>query len=104
MLKLERRAVDAFLPAPHQTALSEREKAATRCATDTTKKRGQKIRDAWDNFRQGKTAKGTDQAFSIFRRDRLSGSARYLCWQKVELAGCCIIACGLCDSGAYEIT
>ena len=47
---------------------------------------------------------GTDQAFSFCRRDRLSGSARYLCWQKVELAGCCIIACGLCDSGAYEIT
>jgi serine/threonine protein kinase len=47
---------------------------------------------------------GTDQAFSFCRRDRLSGSARYLCWQKVELAGCCMIACGLCDSGAYGIT
>ena len=28
---------------------------------------------------------GTDQAFSFCRRDRLSGSARYLCWQKVGL-------------------
>lgn len=59
MLKLERRGVDAFLPEPHQTALSEREKAATQCAIDTTKRRSQRIRDAWDNFRQGKTAKGT---------------------------------------------
>ena len=28
----------------------------------------------------------------------------HLHWKKVKLAGCCVIACGLCDSGAYGIT
>ena len=56
------------------------------------------------NLTKGDSLLGTDQAFSFGRRDRLSGSARYLHWKKVKLAGCCVIACGLCDSGAYGIT
>lgn len=61
MLKLERCNIDNVLPdIDHRKALKKRLAAAVKLAArQPSKERGKSIRDAWNNFRAGKAAKGT---------------------------------------------
>lgn len=63
MLKLERRPLTEFLDQDHRTALDGRIKKAQEFSMlAASSKRSQQISDAWNNFRQGKTARGTCDA------------------------------------------
>ncbi len=80
MLRLERRKVEQFLDVNHRKALKKRVAAAVKLAAkQPSKKRSDSIRDAWKNFRAGKSSPGTCN----------------LLWN--ELCAMCFEKCALCE-------